>query len=93
MFGIKLSETKRRRMQPMAGFLGRIFNMTRAHEHFLTMQAKPATVRKALNMIAGARATDSLTPQEASKLRGILQWLDGALEGRPIRGALTALSY
>ncbi len=92
MFGIKLSVQKRRPMQPMAGFLGRLFDMTRAHEHFLIMQAKPATVRKALHMITEARTTSSLSPQEASKLRGILQWLDGALEGRPIRGAMTVLS-
>ena len=32
-----------------------------------------------------------MTPGQASKLRGLLQWLDTGLTGRPCRGALAAL--
>jgi len=46
---------------------------------------------KAVGLIEDTLRKGHLTPGEASKMRGILQWLDTGLAGRPRRGAMSAL--
>ena len=57
----------------------------------VTFGPKPSTRNKAVAMIEEVLWRQKLTPGTASKLRGLLQWLDSGLHGRPCRGAFTAL--
>ena len=56
-----------------------------------TFGVKTSTVLKTIRLIKHHLKTRTMTPGEASKLRGIVMWLDTGLMGRPCRGALTAL--
>ena len=56
-----------------------------------TFGVKTSTVLKTIRLINHHLKTRTMMPGEASKLRGIVMWLDTGLMGRPCRGALTAL--
>ena len=79
-------------MSSVTRFLGKLTDQTNAwREGALTILPVPATRAKAKLAIQAALEAGSLSSSEASKLRGLLQWLDVGLHGRPCRGALSAL--
>ena len=57
-----------------------------------TFGIKVGTKAKALRMLMGHIENWTMTPTDASKSRGLLQWADRGVTGRPCRGALTALT-
>ena len=68
--------------------------MTRINADKATLfEGKPSTCARALHMMHGALQADQLTASDASKLRGLIQWLDSAIDGKPCRGSSLALSY
>ena len=83
-FGIVLSTKKRKPMRPMGTFLGRLIDMTRINADGATMfEGKPTTCARALGMMQLALQADRLTASDASKLRGLIQWLNSAIDGKP----------
>ena len=74
-------------------FLGNVYDWSEWESLLaVTFGMKQATKDKAEKMLSAHIAAYKLTPAEASKLRGLLQWADRGLTGRPCRGALTALT-
>eukprot|EP00971_Amphidinium_carterae_P193380 3837310-Amphidinium_carterae.1 len=92
MFGIVFSPSKALRMQGVQQFLGSQTDLTRVRtDRCIILDCKPSTKQKGLSLIAAALDANTLTPAGASKLRGVVQWVDNWLLGRPCRGALSAL--
>jgi len=50
------------------------------------------TRERLIEMCRAALASDTLTSGEAAKIRGLAMWLDNALEGRSLRGAMHGLT-
>eukprot|EP00971_Amphidinium_carterae_P350273 6491465-Amphidinium_carterae.1 len=92
MFGIVFSPSKALRMQGVQNFLGSQTDLTRIRtDHCILLDCKPSTKQKGIALIDSALASNTLSPASASKLRGVVQWVDNWLLGRPCRGALSAL--
>ena len=96
-FGVNLDEDKRKRMKAVQSFLGLLNDLARLpFEHHLVFGCRSSTRVKALTLLTLALQTDSMTPAQASKIRGVVTWLDTGLYGRPCRGLLgtfTARQY
>ena len=92
-FGVKLSTDKRKKMQCIQSFLGLLNDMSRMRdEHCIGYGCKASTRAKALRLLRTAIDQDYLSPAQASKIRGVVQWIDTGLFGRPCRGLLTAFT-
>eukprot|EP00971_Amphidinium_carterae_P346954 6488721-Amphidinium_carterae.1 len=79
-------------MQGVQNFLGTQTDLTRVRtDGCIVLDCKPSTKSKGIALIDAALQANTLSPASASKLRGVVQWVDGWLLGRPCRGALTAL--
>eukprot|EP00971_Amphidinium_carterae_P219044 4348056-Amphidinium_carterae.1 len=92
MFGIVFSPSKALRMQGVQHFLGSQTDLTRIRtDHCILLDCKPSTKQKGITLIEAALDSNTLSPASASKLRGVVQWVDNWLLGRPCRGALSAL--
>eukprot|EP00971_Amphidinium_carterae_P264946 5255664-Amphidinium_carterae.1 len=92
MFGIVFSPSKALRMQSVQQFLGSQTDLTRVRtDNCVILDCKPSTKQKGISLIDAALESSTLTPAGASKLRGVVQWIDNWLLGRPCRGALSAL--
>ena len=92
LWGIRYGEHKRRPMSTCCPFLGSAYDWAdMGRTGCATFGVKASTVAKADGQLSGFIKGDKMTPGEASKLRGLLMWLDTGLLGRPCRGALSAL--
>ena len=93
LWGIIYSDDKRQQMSSMSDFLGNQYDWTQfAQACAAGFSVKESTMMKALHLIASHQESGKMTPAEASKLRGLLSWVDRGVTGRALRGALTALS-
>ena len=93
MWGIKYSPKKRQVVSIHTTFLGNSYDWADWIAHLAaTFGVKPATRAKAVGMVLNHLYEFSLSPGASSKLRGLLQWADRGMTGRPCRGALTALT-
>ena len=91
-FGIQFSKAKRQKLSSIIDFLGNSNDLTSLRiDKAVTFGPKHSTRKKAIKAIRKALESQKLSSGDASKLRGLLQWLDSSLHGRPCRGALTAL--
>ena len=92
MWGIRYGTNKRQGMSTTSDFLGHCYDWAQlACEGTATFDVKPETRAKAVTLLDHYIATRQLTPGEASKLRGLLMWIDTGITGRPCRGALSGL--
>ena len=55
------------------------------------MEHAPSTIQKTKTLIINALHSNKLTPGDASKLRGVLGWLEGTFVGKPLGGAMSSL--
>ena len=55
------------------------------------MERAPSTTQKTKTLIINALHSTKLTPGDASKLRGVLGWLEGTFGGKPLAGAMSSL--
>ena len=91
-FGAVISHGKRQSMTAMTKFLGQLTDQVSAwRTGAICVVPVPATRRKAEELLEAAILEDVLSATTASKIRGLLQWIDVGLHGRPCRGALSAL--
>ena len=91
-WGIKFSDKKRQRMHSLVTFLGHQYDLASLRSAgSIVFGVKPSTRAKCLKQIQEALDSNTLTSGGASKLRGLLQWIDTGISGRPCRGALCAL--
>ena len=75
---IELSPQKRQRFMPMQTFLGHFNDFTTLRTDGAVIFAPKLGAReKAVSLIEDTLRKGHFTPGEASKMRGILQWLDG----------------
>ena len=92
LLGIRYSPNKRQPMSTWTIFLGHTYDWSQvASSGAATFGIKATTQAKATRLIVEHISTNSMSPAEASKLRGLLMWLDTGLTGRPCRGAMAAL--
>ena len=91
LFQAQIGHTKSQPMRMVSKFLGVFSDLRWLLRRQLSCFVAPRTLRNALAIIDNALAVRSLSAAEASKLRGMVQWLDMELLGRPCRGAMGAL--
>ena len=92
LFGVEISHHKRQAMTCHPKFLGQITDLTDVLSNLtIRMRGAPESIDKALHLIEIALHTACMTPAEASKLRGVLGWLEGTFAGKPLAGAMSAL--
>ena len=93
MWGIRYSEKKRQAMSVNTHFLGNAYDWSEWIARLAaTFGVKPNTKVKYRGMLRDHIQRFVMTQAQASKVRGLLQWVDRGLTGRPCRGALTALT-
>ena len=93
MWGIIYSEDKKQRMSMQTDFLGIRYDWRGVvAESAAGYGIKPSTLTKALKLLHEHLTSGSITPTQASKLRGLLVWVDKGITGRPLRGAMTAIT-
>jgi hypothetical protein len=91
-FGAILSHAKRQAMTATTKFLGQLTDQVSAWQAgAMCVMPVPATRSKAEALLTAAILEDTMSATTASKIRGLLQWIDIGLHGRPCRGALSAL--
>ena len=91
-WGIIYSDDKRQPMSALTDFLGCSYDWPRFLQDLAAgLYVKESTLRKACGTIQRHQSSGNMTPAEASKLRGLLSWVDKGVTGRALRGALTAL--
>ena len=81
-FGIVLSAKKSKPMRSMGTFLGRLIHLTRTTtDKAVIFEGKASSCTQAIGLMQTALKTNQLTASEASNLRGLIQWLDSAIDG------------
>jgi len=92
LWGIRYSATKSQPLSTWTAFLGHQYDWAGfVATSGVAFGVKESTKNKTVAMIQQCLTDSKLTPGSASKLRGLLTWLDSGLTGRPCRGALSAL--
>ena len=92
MWGIIYADRKRQQMSVHTDFLGTQYDWCRVvAEAAAGFGIKPSTLVKTLQLLREHLSTYRLTPTQASKLRGLLVWVDRGITGRPLRGAMTTI--
>ena len=92
LFGVEISHGKRQPMTHIPKFLGQLTDLRSLLCDFtITMKGSPETILKAQDLIGRALQERCLSSGEASKLRGILTWLESTFSGKPLAGAKSAL--
>ena len=91
-FGAHVAEEKSKEMYATSRFLG-VYTVA---QHFaqgeVTTFPAPMTVARMTSAVHYHLATDSMTPAQASKLRGLAQWTDSHVIGRSARARLRLLA-
>jgi hypothetical protein len=92
LFSILFSHDKRQRLSCVPQFLGRATDVAPLRsDGAIIFGPRPGQREKAASLIDEVIERGTLSPGQAAKLRGSLQWLDLVLAGRPCRPALAAL--
>ena len=92
MFGVVVSHAKRQRMTVMPRFLGMVTDFSQVHTSgHITLHGCPDTVERAKAMLEGFLQTRKVTSGQAAKARGVLNWLEMSLLGRPLTAAFAGL--
>ena len=92
-FNVFLNSKKSMRISSMQHFLGCLNDFTPLRNDLaIVFGCKYATRQKCLKLINEHLASGVMGSAAASKLRGVTQWVDRNLMGRPCRGALCALT-
>ena len=90
-WGILFSEKKRQHMSCATDFLGHSYDTAGfCSTGAFVFDVKRSTRRKALKLLNAHLESSKLSGGQANKLRGLLQWVDSGLAGRPCIGALGA---
>ena len=93
LFNVIFNREKRRRMSSRNNFLGYAYDFSAfLASGSIVFGIKASTLQKAWTIVAKALGEKRLTPGDASKVRGILSWVDTGITGRPCRGAMCALT-
>ena len=88
MFRVEIRHPKRQRMTAVPNFFGQLTDLRCVLSNLtVQIQGAPDTIAKAGALITRALASGQMTPGEASKLRGLLGWLEGTFAGKPLSGA------
>ena len=92
MLGVNLSDKKRQLPASVAAFLGQLFDLSLLNVDYAVTCAPKLGARESLTAtIQDALCRGKMTSGEAAHIRGVAQWLDSVIAGRPCRGAMTAL--
>ena len=92
LLGVRLSDDKRQSMGSYKLFLGHIHDLSRMMtDNAIVFGPKPGLREKIVDKIDEILRLGELSPGQASKLRGVLTWLDTCITGKCCRGALGAL--
>ena len=92
-FNVFLNSKKSMPISSMQHFLGCLNDFTPLRNDLaIVFGCKYATRQKCLKLINEHLASGVMGSAAASKLRGVTQWVDRNLMGRPCRGALCALT-
>ena len=92
MFGVVVSHAKRQHMTVMPRFLGMVTDFSQVHTSgHITLHGCPDTVERAKAMLEGFLQTRKVTSGQAAKARGVLNWLEMSLLGRPLTAAFAGL--
>jgi hypothetical protein len=90
--GVHMSQSKRKYFASWQRYLGNMTETSRLRtDDAVILAPKPGMREKAAATAARACTEGTLRPADASSMRGVFNWLDTALLGRPCRGALSAL--
>ena len=91
-FGVLIGHHKRQHMTSMPRFLGMVTDLSRLNdEHVVTLSSCPETKQRALRMLSAFLSSGRVTPAEAAKARGLLNWLEMSLLGKPLTAAFSGL--
>ena len=91
-FEAKVATEKSEEMRTTTRVLG-IFTDAMEFQHGeITTFPAPMTVARMIDTAEDHLAQDSMTPAQASKLRGLAQWTDSEVMGRPARSCLRLLA-
>lgn len=91
--GTPFKEVKHKDMCCRTDFLGVVHDFTDAlHEFTAVLAPRPTTVDKTLDLIATAINSDYLSKASASKIRGLLSWMEPCFAARPFRAILGSLA-
>ena len=82
LLGTPFAEEKKQLMQPTGTFLGLDHDFTNLGRGFVTFWARDRLIQKTAAMITEAQAHNSLSSGQASKLYGMLNFLEQGMYGR-----------
>ena len=92
MFGVIVGHHKRQHMSTMPRFLGLLTDFSLASSnHTVSLQCCPTTKARAMNMLSQFLSTCKVTSGQAAKARGLLNWLEMSMLGRPLTAAFSGL--
>ena len=92
LFGVVVSHKKRQYMSRIPRFLGLLTDLSYTRDGlFLVLRPNPDTKERASAMLQFFLASRRITSGEAAKLRGLLNWLEMSVLGRPLTAAFSAL--
>ena len=82
LLGTPFAEEKKQLMQPTGTFLGLDHDFTNLGRGFVTFWARDRLIQKTAAMLTEAQAHNSLSSGQASKLYGMLNFLEQGMYGR-----------
>ena len=92
LFGVIVSHKKRQYMSRVPRFLGLLTDLSQVRAALVvTLRPSPETKSRAVNMLQDVLASRRVTSGAAAKIRGLLNWLEMSVVGRPRTAAFSAL--
>ena len=90
MFGVIIGHHKRQHMSTTPRFLGLITDFSLASTNYtVSLQCCPTTKTRAMQMLSELLSTCKVTSGQAAKARGLLNWLEMSMLGRPLTAAFS----
>ena len=91
LFQAEIGHAKSQPMRLCSRFLGVFSDLRWMQQQSVFLFVAPRTLHSALDIIDSVLTTKTMSSGVASKLPGMVQWVDMEMLGRPCRGALSAL--
>eukprot|EP00438_Fugacium_kawagutii_P015703 Skav235326 [mRNA] locus=scaffold520:575870:577966:+ [translate_table: standard] len=91
-FGVIIGHHKRQHMSSTPKFLGLITDFRSVStSHTVILQCCPETKARAMDMLDTFMSASRVTSGQAAKVRGLLNWLEMSMLGRPLTAAFSGL--